>query len=150
METPQPRFRGLLSTGDGIALVGIFLTIGLAIWQTFSSQAETELRQKQNSVEIAVRILSARAHRDKEGNVREFEADQQSLRRWAVQTLNDNSEQKIPSEAVELIATGRAVFPEYGTDWGYTDYGTTWDYADSPTNSSVAPSPPANVPPAER
>lgn len=145
METP-PRFRGLLSTGDGIALVGIFLTAGLAIWQSKSSGDAAELQHRQASTMIAVGILSARALKDKDGNIQEFEPDQQGLRRWAIQILNDNAKIKIPEEAAEVIATGRAGissgYGSYYTDYNYDSYGAYYDVVPTPGAGSPAPDAP--------
>lgn len=91
------------------------------------------LQHRQDSIQIAVGILSARAPKDSKGELMEFEPDQQRLRRWAIELLNDSAQIKIPSEAFDDIVKGRSSIRYGGDDW---NYGST-DFYDYEPNSET-------------
>jgi hypothetical protein len=123
-----------MSTGTGIGVAGLLISIALPLAQYVSANRAADLRHKETNVKVAIGILSEKAPRDKAGNVQEFPAGEQELRKWALRQLNRNAEQsdEIQGDAADDLIKGVSKLTQWrdsGSYYtgGYTTYGT-YDY----------------------
>lgn len=117
----ESRGRGWLSTGDGLTIAGIVVTIGLAFSQWKSAERVSERQAEQNMVQVALGILSQKAPRDKEGKLEEFPEDEKVLREWAVNIVDKRAGEKIPTAGKQALIAGQASIKFAG----YSDYGNS-------------------------
>ena len=118
---PSPRSSPLnLTVGDGIALGSAVIAAAIGIGQWTSAAKAADLQRQQNSVQIAVGVLSQKSPRSPDGKSEKFPQDEQALRRWAVSVLNESSDGKI--QDIEGQAAMALIEGETALRYGGYDY----------------------------
>ncbi|WP_367873576.1 hypothetical protein [Luteolibacter sp. Populi] len=111
-----------LSTGDGIALAGMFGAVAAGLLGYFQQEGALKVQdsiskreKSQAELSMVVGILSEKPEADGK-----FQEGQKVLRGWAVDVLNENHAVKIPAELKAVLTSGEASLR--GVRYGGYDY----------------------------
>lgn len=120
----KPHIPRAFTTGDGLAFASIVITIFLTIGQWLSANRAADLQNSQEFTKMALGVLGREAKIGEDGEQKEFSADVQVLREWAVKVINDGAEEhlRIPEKAVPALISG-----ESSIRYGGFDYNTGYD-----------------------
>ena len=97
----ESKARAGLSIGDGLALAGFVLTVGLVVAQLRVTAITQDRDADKEQMKLAVEVMARTPERAPDGTPLPPTARIKEVRKWAVETINKSTEAKIPATAAD-------------------------------------------------